>query len=355
MSYLYFGIPIVFLLFITILVIVFHCRKKYAIRKVCSMCPEEKKELLDTMAGPLGYCYDPCQDIFISTVDAPQKIFGYTTFYDLSAPYFNMVFDYETFYFDYRGRTWLIEIWKGQYGINTGCEIGVYYADEIIPPEKYGVTVFKAVSEQDMLEFGMKLNRRCKAKHCRKDCEPDKISCSGDCRCGRQKNAGSAVCRCGQQTDADGRSCCYCQLGRVQARHWWLAIFRMGCYTKPKDLFVNTAISFPDQRMMRSFLESFRRTMPDTACKVSGCTIYFTFDESRRRYSWFRRLVRRLALCSCRFYCRWFNFLTRPFQCSGDKLIYAYYYLPFIVRRMFRPKRKRKHCGKNCRRNRMRR
>ena len=45
MSYLYFGIPIVFLLFITILVIVFHCRKKYAIRKVCSMCPEEKKEL----------------------------------------------------------------------------------------------------------------------------------------------------------------------------------------------------------------------------------------------------------------------------------------------------------------------
>ena len=94
----------------------------------------DKKQLLDTLGVPVGYLYEPYQDIFISRINAPQKVFGYTSFYDFSAPYLNMVFDYETIYFNYNARTWLIEIWKGQYGINTECELGIYYADSIISP-----------------------------------------------------------------------------------------------------------------------------------------------------------------------------------------------------------------------------
>lgn len=314
MNYFYLGIPLAILVLVTICAIVFHFRKKRIVCKVKCMTAAEKKELLDTLAGPAGYCYEPCQDIFTSKLDAPQKIFGYTALYDLSAPYFNMVFDYETIYFDYRGRTWLIEMWKGQYGINAGCELGIYYADEIIPPEKYKTTLFHAVDARDMPVISLKLNRHCKQKHsARRSGAPQEEGCSMQ----------------------------YRQLGHMQGRHWWLTIFRMGRFAKPAELFVNTAIRFPDQRMLQSFLAAFQRELPETVFKTGGLTVYFTFDRSLRRYSLLRRIVRRTALSSCRFYCRWFNYLTRPFERSGDKLVYAYFYLPFIVRRMFRLKFKK--------------
>jgi len=75
--------------------------------------------------------YIPDSLIHPTHINAPQKLFGYHTFYDFAATFINMVFDYETVYFDYRGRTWLIELWKGQYSINSGCKLGVYYADQI--------------------------------------------------------------------------------------------------------------------------------------------------------------------------------------------------------------------------------
>lgn len=298
MDYIYLAIPIAFLLLITVFLLVFHFRKKKAIRKVNSLGMAEKKQLLDTLAEPLGYTYNACQDIFVSRLDAPQKVFGYTTLFDLSAPYFNMIFDYETIYFNYRGRTWLIEMWKGQYGINTGCELGIYYADKIVLPAEYSSTHFKAVDARDMLDISLKLNRR-------------------------------------------GKKQSYTQLGHMQHRHWWLTIFNMGMYSRPEELFVNTAIRFQNYPMLYAFLDSFKQALPDTTYKIGGLTVYFTFSESNRKYSVFRRFIRRFALLSCRFYCKWFNHLTRPFQKSGDRLVYAYYYLPFTVRHMFHRRNKK--------------
>ena len=39
-----------------------------------------------------------------------------------------MIIDAYPVYFDYQDKTWMIEFWRGQYGINTGAEIGVYHA-----------------------------------------------------------------------------------------------------------------------------------------------------------------------------------------------------------------------------------
>ena len=39
-----------------------------------------------------------------------------------------MIIDCEPVRFYYGGKKWLIELWKGQYGMTTGCEIGVYTA-----------------------------------------------------------------------------------------------------------------------------------------------------------------------------------------------------------------------------------
>lgn len=299
MDYLYKIIPILCLLLIFTSILLLHFKKKSVIRKVNSLSPEKKDSLLDSLADPLGYRYDAYQDLFIARKDAPQKIFGYNTFYDLSAPYFNMIFDYETIYFDYNGRTWLIEMWKGQYGINTGCELGIYYADKIVSPEDYDTTHFNSVSERDMLDISLKLKR---VMH--------------------KKAPVSAI-------------------GEESSHHWWLTMFKMGLYTKPQNLLVNTAIRFKDRYMLYSFLNSFEKTLPHVTYTVNGLTVYFTFYQSKRSYHFFKKMVRSIALAACHFYCILFNYVTRTFENSGDKLLYLYYYLPFAMRLIFKNKTKK--------------
>ncbi|MBQ2802513.1 MAG: DUF4474 domain-containing protein [Lachnospiraceae bacterium] len=266
------------------------------IQKVNSLSIDDKKKLLDTLAEPIGYLYDSKQDIFTTRADAPQKFFGYTTFYDLSAPYFNMVFDYETIYFNYNSRTWLIEFWKGQYGINTGCELGIYYADSIVSADEYASTLFTAVDTTDNLNIALELI------HCPTRRYPD-----------------------------------YTRLGMMQNRHWWLTIFKMGSFSKPQELLVNTAIHFKNRSMLLQFLESFEKTLPDTPYEVNGLTVSFCFGPSERKYSFFKGLVRHMALISCSIYCKWFRYVTRPFSNSGNKILYLYYYLPFVIRHLFKP------------------
>lgn len=270
-------------------------RKRTAIQKVNELDIYEKETILDNLAEPFGYAYEPTQDIFTTTKKAPQKFFGYTSAYDHTAPFFKMVFDYETIYFNYNNKTWLIEMWKGQYGINSGCELGVYYADEIVPPEKYSSTLFKGAQDNDNLLISLKLNKHtCPTEECVK------------------------------------------KLGQIRERHWWPTIFKMGVFSKPEELFVNTSIRFKDYAMLRSFMKNFTKTLPSTFYKINGLTVYFTFSKSERKYSWFRRLVRSISLTSCHLLCNWFNFLTKAFSNTGDKLLYIYYHMPFLVRLFFR-------------------
>ena len=58
-----------------------------------------------------------------------QRYFGYAYAYDAAALAMNAIIDCEPIFFDYAGKTWMIELWKGQYGLETGCEIGVYNRD----------------------------------------------------------------------------------------------------------------------------------------------------------------------------------------------------------------------------------
>ena len=149
---MYFSI--VFVIFAFLLVFVLSsCRRRWAIKKVYSMCCAEKCRLLNTLIEPFGYCYIECQDIISSRNDAWQRSMGYTSLFDHAASHFNMVFDCLPVYFNYRNRTWLIEFWKGQYGINTGAEIGIYYADRIVPEKEIPFTLFQAVEDKDMLPF----------------------------------------------------------------------------------------------------------------------------------------------------------------------------------------------------------
>lgn len=299
MEYLYWLIPSVILFLLLLTLLIMHLRKRRIMKKIRSMTLPEKTKLINQLIEPVGYIYEPIQDIFATRLNAPQKLFGYTTFYDLSAPYFNMIFDYETIYFNYNGRTWLIEMWKGQYGINSGCELGIYYADSIVSPDDYKSTVFHAIDEKDMLDISLKLNRQTK-----KGFSPIK-------------------------------------LGHLKYNHWWLTIFKMGVFSKPKQLFVHTTIRFKTYPMLYSFLDSFEATFPEhTPYRLNGLDFSFTFLESPRKYPWFKRLVRQTALTLCHIYCILFRFITRPFKNTGDKVLYIYYYLPFSLRLIFKLKKK---------------
>jgi len=287
--YLALGIFLVIMLFFFFLNLY---RRRKNIKKVCSMCPEEKCRLLNDLIEPFGYLYVPSQDIFTSRVDAWQRDFGYCALYDKVAPHLNMIFDHLPVYFNYMGRTWLVEFWKGQYGINTGCEIGVYYADRILSENELERTLFRCVSDKDMLKLSLKLYK-----------------------------------------DND-------DIAHLYGRHWWLTAFKMGCFSNPAGLSLCARISFHSSDMARAFADGLVRAGYDCE-NICICrnTVSFIFSDSVRPGSFLKRLRIRLVQCINHLWCRIYLFITRPFCLSIDRILYLYYFLPFAFRRMLRLKR----------------
>ena len=294
--YLIFGI-----FFAVVLLFFFlnHWRRKKIIRKVCSMCMNEKCEILDELISPFGYHYVPSQDIFTSCLNAWQREFGYCALFDRAAPHSNMVFDCLPVYFDYCGRTWLIEFWKGQYGINTGCEIGVYYADRIIGRSELPRTLFQCVDNEDMTGLSLILTKN-------------------------------------EQV-----------IAQLSARHWWLTAFKMGCFSKPECLSLRASVTMHNREMTEAFVNGLLNA---GYCRneISICrsTVTFDFDRSPKVRGPLRRIRIRIAQWCNRFWCRIYLFVTRPFCLSVDRILYLYYYLPFAFRRMLRIRRFKKRGGK---------
>lgn len=284
--YLFFTILIPLLI---LLLLVGQHRKKKNIRRICNMCTEDKRALLNELLVPLGYYYIADQDLFTSRIDAWQRDFGYGALYDKAALHLRMVFDSLPVYFNYRGKTWLLEVWKGQYGINTGCEMGLYYADRILDADERGTTLFQSVSDADMVKMSFTLF---------KENEP---------------------------------------IAHLNRLHWWLTAFRMGCFSQPDDLCMNVSVTFPNGEMARAFAEGLVSAgiHPHDVCRHCA-TVSFAFVDTESHPGLLRRIRIRLAQASNRFWCRAYLFVTRPFTRSLDKILYLYYYIPFVFRRILR-------------------
>lgn len=251
------------------------------------MDPCEKQDLLNELIRPFGFVYDSCKDIFFSAEDAWQHEFGYRTLFDHAAPRFNMVFDCEPVYFNYNDRTWLIEFWKGQYGINTGAEIGIYCAKNLLTPEQYPYAQFDSVPENQMLPMSLKLKYQGKP------------------------------------------------LFQIQQLHWWLTGFRMGMFTHPKDLEMCISIVFPTCAMMQSFINSLL-ALGYTSCNyyIYDTVVSLTFSTPHtRRQGVLHSFRSRLAQWKNNLFVHLFYRITRPFACTADRLLYLYYFLPFVFRR----------------------
>lgn len=284
--YLLFGVLLLIVLFF---LCVNHRRKKKIIKRICGMGTQEKCEIINEAIEPFGYCYVPSQDIFTSSFDAWQREFGYCALYDETAYHFHLVFDSLPVYFNYKGRTWLMEFWKGQYGINTGGEAGIYCADRVLSEEELKLTLFHSVSDGELPEFSFVLYKK-------------------------------------------GR-----RIADLRARHWWLTGFLLGCFSNPADLFMRVSVTFPDGQMACAFVDGLERA---GFCKedISVCcnTVAFSFAGSTVHHGFFARVRIRIAQWLNRFWCRVYLFVTRPFCLSLDRVLYLYYYLPANFRRMLR-------------------
>lgn len=185
-----------------------------------------------------GFAYNSQKDIFYSTKNAWQKNFGYTRYYDLLAPLFRMIIDTEPVKFYYNNQNWLITFWKGQYGIVTGAEIGVYYTNQQRITKK---TIYLPVSSTDMLNMSIILSKNGKI------------------------------------------------ITRAKAKHWWLAIFKLGMFSNPKDLAMDITINFPNQQMLAAFLASFTKLgYTHTDFKIIDNTICFKYTTPRTKKVWTR-------------------------------------------------------------------
>lgn len=294
---MYFALLILLLLalFCTVFCIV---RRKKIICRIRCMDQCKKCSLLNELAAPFGYAWHCCCGFFSSTVNAWQKSAGYTWLYDHMAPRFQMVIDALPVYFDYQGKTWLIEFWKGQYGINTGAEIGIYHADRILSEAEYKTALFNAASDHEMLPCTLRL----------------------------YKNDES--------------------LAELSERHWWLTAFLPGCFSKPSELCLEASICFPNKQMCDAFCEGLCAAGygMENIC-IHGLSVSLVFGAPETENSGLlTRFYRCLSQILNRMCCKLYMWVTRPFTCMDDKILYLYYSLPFIFRRLLRLRRFHRRC-----------
>lgn len=175
-------------------------------------------------SGLLGFSYDAADGAFYASLNAWQRSFGYTYIYDYAAPFGVIWYDTSRIFFDYDGKEWMIQLWKGQYGwVLIGCEIGLYYRDfedkNTLVDDK-GRKYYKCADDDMLIKMSLSLYR------------DNKLLFS-----------------------------------RHEQYSWWLTGFVPGVldnwgftYDSPQALTVDTKLIFKDEEMMDAFIEGLKKT-----------------------------------------------------------------------------------------------
>lgn len=189
-----------------------------------------------------GFDYDPDQDIIYSRMDAWQRSFGYCYAYDFAAPItISAIIDCEPFFFRHDDKDWMIELWKGQYGFETGAEIGVYVnrknrplLDSTIghrPHDPANSLFFECADDSELLKMSFTLKRKGKPL-----------------------------------------------FNRGPEYHWWLTGFEWGILSTPEDLTMDLSITFPSKKMQDAFAASVQKTGYRNI-ETDAESVKFTFDK----------------------------------------------------------------------------
>ena len=104
----------------------------------------------------VSYLYNEDEGFFYIENDPWQRNFGFNKLYDWGAPITQMFYNTVRVKFNYGGKDWMIQMWKGQYGYAfIGSEIGVY-----TKPVKQLVEHYECASDEDSLMMQMTLYKK---------------------------------------------------------------------------------------------------------------------------------------------------------------------------------------------------
>lgn len=142
----------------------------------------------------------------------------------------NFLYNYRTrrIKFDYAGKEWMIQMWKGNYLVTNGGEVGIYYRE----PGSIG-TYYDVVSDEDRLPMSLKIMH-------------------------------------GYDTLID----------IPETLHWWVNGFKMGkrMYS-PHSLTLISTIQFKDEEMLQAFLGGVDKNIyHDINYTVDGLTVTLVWD-----------------------------------------------------------------------------
>ncbi len=237
--------------------------------------PERLTELNHDLE-PFGFAYEPSQDIFYSLMNGWQRGFGYCRLYDEACAAFSMIIDCEPIPFEYNGVKFLIEFWKGQYGMTTGCEVGVYYTTgpNLNIPGVFNGTFYYALKDEDRINMSFAF----------------------------RKNGNLMFTR--------------------TAYHWWITGFKLGEFSSPEELSMDIIMDLYDHRMAYAFGEALMKAgYTDEEFAVRGRRVWIRFTKPHTPQPLTRTAFsEKLMQKNNRSYCEAYQHLTEAYSDTLDKL-----------------------------------
>ena len=176
-----------------------------------------------TMIG--GYSYDPMQHIIYSNKTPIQRFFGFADSVDFAAnPILASAILCDPIYFYYGGKEYRLELWKGQYGIMAGCEVGLYYREPCV----------RNLDPLGIINFYDDAKGTQKWYRSAADNDLINVSYSFDAVNEIDSNKKIEFVR--------------------DAKHWWTTGFKWGAKTSPTGPEMNITIEFKNEEMKNAFL-----------------------------------------------------------------------------------------------------
>lgn len=223
-----------------------------------------------------GFDYDNDQGIFYSRIDAWQYYYGYCRVYDeFSAP-LSMIFDCEPIYFNYNNKRWLIEFWKGQYGICTGVEVGVYASErtiynEIIDSENL---FYDKINSEEFLDISIVARKNGEAIFERKD------------------------------------------------KHWWVTGFILGEFSEPNELSVDINITLMNEEMRDAFIQGLNYAgYSNEEIKIKDNSVEILFDKPKTEQPYTNiKLLNYMMQRKNEYLCNVYNDITKQYETYDEKI-----------------------------------
>ena len=191
--------------------------------------PNDAQKILDIA----GFEYDDKQGIYYSQMNPLQRKFGFNFVYDTAAPIAGMVYDTERLEFVYDNKEWMIQLWKGQYGITSGGEVGLYSRD----PKK--VMQYDCADDEELIVMQYDFY-----------------------------NMGKKV------------------FSRGPEKHWWLTGFKVFNIGIPFMITMDITLKFTDNQMASQFLKALKKSQTSANAllnpinyKRNGSTIRFVWGS----------------------------------------------------------------------------